>query len=98
MENLKNNKILIALVVITSVNLLFFVFGKILIEKITTNVIEKLQKEYSPSPYGPGFDPDKVDPRIFEKTSEDLLNNYGAVTNHFWRQSWELDRGFSLLQ
>lgn len=98
MQNFKNNKILIALVIITSVNLLFFVFGKFFMEKITNNVIEKLQKEYSPSPYGPGFDPDKVDPRIFEKTSHDILNNYGSITNHFWRQSWEIDRGFSSLR
>lgn len=29
--------------------------------EIADAMIKKLQKEYSPSPYGPGIDPDKVD-------------------------------------
>jgi len=32
-----------------------------LIDKLADRVIEKLQKPYSPSPYGPGVDPDKLD-------------------------------------
>lgn len=28
--------------------------------KIADKVIQKLQKEYCPSPYGPGIDPDKI--------------------------------------
>ena len=30
-------------------------------EKIADVVVKKLQKEYSPSPYGPGINPDKID-------------------------------------
>jgi len=30
-------------------------------DKIAETVIEKLQKDYCPSPYGPGIDPDKID-------------------------------------
>lgn len=30
-------------------------------EKIADAVVVKLQKEYCPSPYGPGIDPDKID-------------------------------------
>jgi hypothetical protein len=30
-------------------------------------VIDKLEKDYSPSPYGPGIDPDKVDMKVFSK-------------------------------
>jgi uncharacterized protein involved in cysteine biosynthesis len=29
-------------------------------DKIADKVIQKLQKEYCPSPYGPGIDPDKI--------------------------------------
>lgn len=29
--------------------------------QIADEVVKKLQKEYSPSPYGPGIDPDKID-------------------------------------
>lgn len=41
--------------------------GNWFINKVTDRVILKLQKEYSPSPYGPGLDPDKVDPEMFRK-------------------------------
>lgn len=43
----------------------FFVAGiavkKILVESITNSVIERLQKDYSPSPYGPQINPDLLD-------------------------------------
>ena len=35
-----------------------------LVEKVTENVILKLQKEYSPGPYSPGFNPDLIDPNF----------------------------------
>lgn len=35
--------------------------NKVLVNKVADRVILKLQKEYSPSPYGPGIDPDKLD-------------------------------------
>jgi hypothetical protein len=56
--NNNNNKILITLTVSA---LLVLFAGKIMVDKIVDRVIQKLQKEYSPSPYGPGFDPDKID-------------------------------------
>lgn len=34
---------------------------KVIVDVIADRVIEKLQKDYSPSPYGPGIDPDKID-------------------------------------
>lgn len=36
--------------------------GRLMTEKVANRVIVKLQKEYSPSPYGPGMDPDKLNP------------------------------------
>lgn len=43
--------------------LFLFIFGvPKLIDKICDRVIVKLQKEYSPGPYSPGFDPDKISP------------------------------------
>lgn len=48
------------------VNLGLFLGSKFLLNKVADKVIEKLQKEYSPSPYGPGFDPDKVSPDAFK--------------------------------
>lgn len=35
-----------------------------LVPIVTAQVIDSLRKEYSPGPYAPGFDPDKIDPRL----------------------------------
>lgn len=41
-------------------------------DEIADVMIKKLQKDYSPSPYGPGIDPDKVDVEsmLIPKTAE----------------------------
>jgi len=50
----------------------FVIFGitnnNHLIDKISDKVIERLQRDYSPSPYGPSVDPDKIDMEKFKKT------------------------------
>ncbi len=40
-------------------------FNNILVDKITNKVIQELRRTYTPGPYDPGFDPDKVDPNSF---------------------------------
>jgi hypothetical protein len=66
MEDLKSNKMFWVLVVVTIFNIGAFLLGKVVVDKAADRVIQKLQKEYSPSPYGPGFDPDKVSPDAFK--------------------------------
>ena len=58
---MKDNKIFWILIGITIFNISAFLLGKSIIEKAADRAIQKLQKEYSPSPYGPGVDPDKLD-------------------------------------
>lgn len=99
MEEIKKNKILLAVLVVTFVNLLIFGFGKIIINKVSDDVIKKLQKDYSPSPYGPGFDPDKVGPQTLNLKHgrlADQLVSYDEYSNQesVWRFNWELERGF----
>ena len=48
-------------VILVSVLLAGVLGWKVLIDKTAERVIQKLQKPYSPSPYGPGIDPDKLD-------------------------------------
>ena len=67
MDDLKNNKMVWVVAIFTVLNLAFFFGSKFVINKTADKVIEKLQKEYSPSPYGPGIDPDKVDPDALRK-------------------------------
>ncbi len=57
-----SDKRLIWAVVILAISMLVVGVGsRILVDKIADRVILKLQKDYSPSPYGPGIDPDKLD-------------------------------------
>jgi hypothetical protein len=43
------------------------VIGNVFVDFTADRVIEKLEKDYSPSPYGPGIDPDKVDMKVFHE-------------------------------
>ena len=57
-----SDKTLIWTVIILAISMLVVGVGsRVLVDKIADRVILKLQKDYSPSPYGPGIDPDKLD-------------------------------------
>ena len=62
-----NKNILLAVAVFLAVFGLLAVGNKVIIDKISERVIEKLQREYSPGPYQPGFDPDKINPDFFKQ-------------------------------
>lgn len=66
MDEFKKNKMLWILLGVTFFNISVFMVGNFLIDKTANQVINKLQKDYSPSPYGPGFDPDKISPEGFK--------------------------------
>ena len=74
MDDLKNNKMIWILAVVTMFNIGAFFISKVVVDKAADRVIQKLKKEYSPSPYGPGFDPDKVNPEAF-KSSKKFLDS-----------------------
>lgn len=59
------NKILIVSSVILGLILAVFLANKVLVNVIADRVVEKLQRDYVPGPYDPGFDPDKVNPSVF---------------------------------
>lgn len=74
------------------VGLLFgsMIFGGMVLDRLADKVIERMEKPYSPSPYGPGLDPDKVDGHqttIKEKTGEPVKFNEKA-----WIKRWESSR------
>jgi len=56
-----NNKLIYVFVALTVLLLVFGLGTKVFVDKVADRVIYKLQKDYSPSPYGPGIDPDKID-------------------------------------
>src|SRR4051812_46318372 len=70
MEALKNNKVFWVLIIVSVFNVGALILGKVIVDRAANRVIQKLQKEYSPSPYGPGFDPDKISPNFFDPSKK----------------------------
>ena len=93
MEDLKKNKLFWVIIGLAALNLAFFVGGKFIINKTADRVIEKLQKDYSPSPYGPGIDPDKVDPDTLAK--QRVSFQIQKSLDQGWKKEWETNRGFN---
>jgi len=57
-------KILLAIAIGIGALMFMIYFGSPIVAKfppIKQAVIEDLKRDYCPSPYGPGFDPDKID-------------------------------------
>ena len=95
MNELMNNKMAWLAAFLVGANLLFYFGWTILVDKAADRVIQKLEKEYSPSPYGPGLDPDKVDPgslrnELHANVWEDLERS--ITEQEAWRSSWEKER------
>jgi len=59
--NINNDKLVYVFIGLTVLLLIFGIGTKVFVDKVADRVIYKLQKDYSPSPYGPGIDPDKID-------------------------------------
>ena len=55
------DKLFYVFIGLTVLLLVFGVGTKVFVDRVAEQVILKLQKDYSPSPYGPGIDPDKID-------------------------------------
>jgi hypothetical protein len=67
MNKLQKTMVWIA-VSLFSVMLLVGLGGNFVVDKIADKVIEKLEKPYGPSPYGPGFDPDRINVNAFNRS------------------------------
>lgn len=61
MNKITENKLFVPVVALALLLFAIIIGNKILVDKVADRVIQKLQKEYSPSPFAPGFDPDKID-------------------------------------
>jgi|LSQX01.2.fsa_nt_gb hypothetical protein len=104
MDDLLKNKFLWIVALVTFINVFVFVGGKLVVQKAADEVIERLQQDYSPSPYGPGFDPDKLHPNPEEtqkfyyelkKLPEQDPVATTVLQSQQWREDWERERGFS---
>lgn len=89
-ETLKNSFVFKLAIGLFAFVVLFFVFNEVVVQRTTARVIQKLQKQYSPSPYGPGLNPDKVDPDALRKKvalpTEELK---APMPKKDWNVQWE---------
>ena len=68
MENNKVIVIILAIVFVIMVNIIGFkIEERVLETRVTQRVMDQLKRTYTPGPYSPGFDPDKVDPRSMQR-------------------------------
>lgn len=67
MNNNNSSKLLWIVIILTVIMVGVGIGSRVLVDKVADRVIQKLQKEYSPSPYGPGIDPDKLDAEKLRK-------------------------------
>jgi hypothetical protein len=89
MTNNKHNKLLWVVGVLSVVLVAIVLGNNYIVNKIADKVIQKLQKDYSPSPYGPGFDPDKID---IEKIQKKQKNKVIILEKNDWNEEWEKSR------
>jgi len=60
MKKFKNKQVLLIIMGAFAIIVGLMIVGDFVVNKVSDRVIDKLSKDYCPSPYGPGLDPDKV--------------------------------------
>jgi hypothetical protein len=80
----------IAAIVFVSLVFGSMIFGGIIMDRLADKVIDRMEKPYSPSPYGPGLDPDKLDG--FRTTIEDGVGKPATFDEKAWTERWEASR------
>ena len=100
MDDISNKKLFYFIIALAVMNVIVTcVSSTIIVERAANRVIQKLEKEYSPSPFGPGIDPDKVDlDKIKAQTKiEEEEPTKVSFTEKPSSQldDWESQRGFS---
>jgi hypothetical protein len=71
------NKNYILTILATIVTTLFVVVlaSNLLVNKVSDKVIQELKRTYTPGPYDPGFDPDKLNPSVMKEISTTQMEN-----------------------
>lgn len=80
LNDLAENKVFLVLVAVVVFNFLVLGAGTLIVSKTVDLVIQKLEKDYCPSPYGPGLDPDKVNMDRFYRRNPSKDRQYFGVS------------------
>lgn len=93
-DELKQNPLIWVILVLLVLMVGGFFASKAIINKVTQQVIETLQKDYSPGPYAPGFNPDKVDPNHWRQMPPTQVPPQAQPfpTRAAWESEWEQTR------
>lgn len=94
-DTLKKSVLFWVVISFTALNVSAFLFSKYIIHQTTQRVLEKLQKEYSPSPYGPGFDPDKMNLDGLKQPGTFPVAFIEGAPEAEWEADWDKQRGFN---
>ena len=78
---IESNKIVVVIILCGFIVIGVAAFSKVLVDKTADRVIEKLQREYAPGPFHPGFDPDKVNPNWNQHNSDKANQNWNHKVN-----------------
>ena len=98
LKELAENKLLWVALVICVLLVGAVSCGPYLMDRMADRVIERLLKEYSPGPYSPGFDPDKVDPNAWHHRSlqpeqaNQSSSRWEDQSPKDWNRQWEDQR------
>jgi len=96
--NIDGKKITVLLVAVSVAIFLLFGVGALMInkaaDKAADKVMQRLQRDYAPGPYNPGFDPDRVDPRRPPAAYLPYIKKSGEQPQQprTWEQVWESQR------
>ncbi|RDJ35253.1 MAG: hypothetical protein DWQ19_10590 [Crenarchaeota archaeon] len=93
--NLEKNLLPIIIAFGVILGLMYF-GGNWVVDKTCDRVIEKMQRDYTPGPYQPGFDPDKVNVDQFRQGPPQFQSNFQTPpelgTPEDWNRLWESQR------
>jgi hypothetical protein len=86
------DKNILRIAAIVMVSLVFgsMIFGGIILDRLADKVIERMEKPYSPSPYGPGLDQDRLDG--FRASISDETGKPVKYDAEGWTDRWEASR------
>lgn len=72
-----------------------FIFGGMVLDRLADKVIKRMEKPYSPSPYGPGIDPDRLDGHYVGFSDQQQIDHselMEKVEYSSWIKDWERSR------
>jgi hypothetical protein len=82
-----NKKFILPVIVLVAALFIGVVVSEVVIRKISDRVINRLKREYTPGPYSPGFDADKLNPNYMQNPQSLPENQKTQWNEDMWEKS-----------